>query len=91
MATYKTMSYTCELDDLGPELQCFLRVKEDLSLVLIFQHAILDAKLIAWIDAVLVVKDIIVIYRKNETISILISLKRYFSHPEKSILNSSLP
>ena len=29
------------------------------------------------IDAVLVVNDIIVIYRKNETILILISLKRY--------------
>ena len=42
-----------------------------------------------WIDAVLVVKDIIVIYRKNETILVLISLKRYFSHPEKSILKSS--
>ena len=25
--------------DLGPELQCLLRVKEDLSLVLIFQDA----------------------------------------------------
>ena len=35
---------------------------------------------------VLVVKDIIVIFRKNETILILISLKRYFSHPEKSKL-----
>ena len=32
-------------------------------------------------------KDIIVIYIKNETILILISLKRYFSHPE---LKSSL-
>ena len=30
------------------------------------------------------------IYRKNETILILISLKLYFSHPEKSILNLSL-
>ena len=29
---------------LGPELQCLLKVKEDLSKVLIFQHAILDAK-----------------------------------------------
>ena len=40
-------------------------------------------KYIAWIDAVLVVKDIIVmmIYGKNETILIFISLKRYFSHP----------
>ena len=28
----------------GPELQCLLKVKEDLSYVLIFQHAILDAK-----------------------------------------------
>ena len=27
----------------GPELQCLLKVKEDLNLVLIFQHAILDA------------------------------------------------
>ena len=34
------------------------------------------------IDALLVVKDIIVIYRKNEAILILISLKRYFSHLE---------
>ena len=39
---------------------------------------------------VLVVKDIIVIFIKDETISILISFKRYFSHPEKSILKSSL-
>ena len=39
------------------------------------------------IDAVLVVTDIIVIYRKkNELILILISLKCYFSHPETSIL-----
>ena len=30
--------------------------------------------------------DIIVIYRKNETILILISLKRYFSHPENQNL-----
>ena len=36
------------------------------------------------------VKDIIVVYRKNETILILISLKRYFSHLEKTILNLSL-
>ena len=36
-------------------------------------------------------KDIIVIYRKKEIILTLISLKRYFSHPEKSILNLSLP
>ena len=40
---------------------------------------------------VLVVKDIIVIFSKNETILILISLKRYFLDPEKSILNLSLP
>ena len=33
------------------------------------------------------VKDIIVIYRKSDTILILISLERYFSHPEHSILN----
>ena len=30
--------------------------------------------------------DIIVIFRKIKTILILISFKRYFSHPEKSIL-----
>ena len=34
---------------------------------------------------VFVVKDIIVIFRKNEIILILISFKPYFSHPEKSI------
>ena len=42
----------------------------------------------AWIDEVFVVKEII---RKSKTILILISFKRYFSHPEKSILNLSLP
>ena len=31
------------------------------------------------------------IYRKNETILILISLKRYFSHPEKSIGGIVIP
>ena len=36
---------------------------------------------------VFVVKDIIVIFRKIKTILILISFKRNFSHPEKSILN----
>ena len=74
-----------------PELECLLRVKKDLCYVLIFFYAILDAKSIALMDAVLVVKDIIVIYRNNETILILISLKRYFPHSEKSILNLSLP
>ena len=39
---------------------------------------------------VFVVKDIIEIFRKIKTILILISFKRYFSHPEKSILNLSL-
>ena len=29
---------------LGPELQCLLKVKEDLSQVLIFHHALLNAK-----------------------------------------------
>ena len=33
------------------------------------------------------VKDIIVIFRKIKTILILISFKRYFSDPEKSIIN----
>ena len=36
------------------------------------------------------VKDIVVVFRKIKTILILISFKRYFSHPEKSILKSSL-
>ena len=45
----------------------------------------------AWIDVIFVVKDIIVIFRKIKTILILISFKRYFLHPEKSILNLRLP
>ena len=40
---------------------------------------------------VFVVKDIIVIFRIIKTIMLLISYKRCFSHPEKSILNLSLP
>ena len=36
---------------------------------------------------VFVVKDTIEIFIKNETMLILISLKRYFSHLEKSLLN----
>ena len=40
---------------------------------------------------VFVVEVIIVIFRKNKTILFLISFKRYFSHPEKSILNLSIP
>ena len=39
----------------------------------------------------IVVKDIIVVFRKNGTILILISFTRYFSHPEKPTLNLSLP
>ena len=42
-------------------------------------------------DSVFVVKDITVIYRKTETILILISLQRYFSYPVESILNLGLP
>ena len=38
------ISYEGNSNDLGPELQCLLKVKEDLSKVLIFQHAILNAK-----------------------------------------------
>ena len=45
----------------------------------------------AWIDVVFLGKDIIVIFRKIKTIFILISFKYYYSHPEKSILNLSLP
>ena len=38
------------------------------------------------------VKDVIVIYKENETVLILIRLKHYFSHPEKlkTLLKSSL-
>ena len=48
---------------MGPELHCLLKVKGELT----FQHAILNAKQIIWIDVVIVVKDIIVIFRKKET------------------------
>ena len=82
----KKLYYISVDSDQGPELQCLLKVKAYLSLVLIFQHAILNAKYIAWIDAVLVVKDIILIYRKNEIILNLISLKRYFSYPKNQYL-----
>ena len=54
-------------------------------------YVTVNALSISRIDAVLVVKDDIVIYRKNDTILTLNSSKRYFSHPEKSILNLSLP
>ena len=39
------------------------------------------------------VNDIIVIYRNKETtcIVILITSKRYYSHPKNQILNFSLP
>ena len=40
---------------------------------------------------VFVVKDINVIFRKVKTILISISFKRYFSYPEKSILNLNRP
>ena len=73
---------------MGPELQWLLKVKQGLSKLLIIQHAILHAKLIAWINVVFVVKDIIVNFKKK---MILISFKRFFSHPEKSILNLSVP
>ena len=39
---------------------------------------------------IFVVKDITMIFRKIKTILILISFKRYFSQPEKSILKSFL-
>ena len=45
----------------------------------------------ACIDVVFVVKDTIVIFRQSKIILIFISFKRYFSHPEISILNLSLP
>ena len=47
LSKFYVQSITCISDvheGLGPELQCLLKVKEDLSNVLIFQHAILDAK-----------------------------------------------
>ena len=40
----KIDSHTCTNIDQGPELQCLLVFKEDLSLTLIFQYAILNAK-----------------------------------------------
>ena len=40
---------------------------------------------------VFVVKDITVIFIKIKIVLILISFKRYFSHPEKSMLNLNLP
>ena len=46
-------------------MQCFLKVKDDLSKVVKFQHVAFKVQLIAWIDALLMVKDIL-IYRKNE-------------------------
>ena len=41
------------------------------------------------IGALLVVKDIFVSYRKNETILFLLSLKRYFCHPKQLILDKT--
>ena len=40
---------------------------------------------------VFVAEDMIVIFREIKTILILISFKRYSSHPEKTILNLGLP
>ena len=40
---------------------------------------------------VFVVKVIIVIFIKVKTILILMGFKRHFSHPEKLILNLSIP
>ena len=56
------------LSNQGPKLQCFIKVKDGLSEVLIFNY--IKCKENARIDAVLMVKDIIVIYRNNETILI---------------------
>ena len=50
-----------------------------------------NVKQIACIDVVFVVKNITVVFRKNETILIVISLKLYYSHPEKAIPNLSIP
>ena len=52
---------TIKSGDLGPELQCLLKVKE----YLIFQHAILDAKNCLDRYSILVVKGIIEINRKK--------------------------
>ena len=44
------------------------------------------------ISALLVVKDVFVSYRKNETTCVvlfLLSLKRYFGHPKQSILDKA--
>ena len=60
------------------ELQCLLKVKEDLSTDI--SSCYINYQINAWIDnnAVLIVNDSIVIYRKNGTILILISLKTLF-------------
>ena len=73
----KKISFSIHTLNVSPgHLNCLLKVKEGLSVDI--STCYFNAKYIAWIDAVLVVKDIIVIFRKNETIFILISLKRYF-------------
>ena len=49
----------------GPKFQCFLKVKADLSEVLIFQNVTLNVYEIVRIDVVRMAKDTIVIYRKK--------------------------
>ena len=51
----------------------------------------LNAKQIAWVDVVLVVKDITVIFRKKETIFDFNQFETYFSHPENLNQYLSLP
>ena len=64
----------------GPKLLCLLKVKYYLSLVLIFQHDILNVYAIARLGAVHMVRNVVVIYRIHKTILILRSLKSYFSY-----------
>ena len=56
------------LSSQGPKLQCFIKVKDGLSEVVTEYY--IKCKENARIDAVLMVKDIIVIYRNKETILI---------------------
>ena len=57
-----------------------------LNQVLIFQHYILIVLSIARASAVYMVKYVIFIHRRHESIWILRSLKRYFSNPKNQYL-----
>ena len=60
-----------------------LKVKKDLSIDISMLNKLPGSMWYLWSK--------FVIFRKIKTILILISFKRYFSRPEKSILNLNLP